>query len=124
MNLLLTITPRCTNAAMLRLLLFSVTYYIITVLLLCDCPLSSLIAMTYLLDESVGNVTRTLQERGMLQNSIIIFATDNGGPPAGMSFNHASNWPLRYYHAADSRALNSYILLRINQQNIVFAYYE
>ena len=53
--------------------------------------------MTYLLDESVGNVTRTLQEQGMLQNSIIIFATDNGGPPAGMSFNHASNWPLRYY---------------------------
>ena len=39
MNLLLTITPRCINAAMLRSLLFSVTYYIITVLL-CDCPLS------------------------------------------------------------------------------------
>ena len=67
----------------------SLCYYSVT--------LSSLTAMTYLLDESVGNVTRTLQEQGMLQNSIIIFATDNGGPPAGMSFNHASNWPLRYY---------------------------
>ena len=89
---------------------------IITVLLLCDSLLSFLTAMTYLLDESVGNVTRTLQEQGMLQNSIIIFATDNGGPPAGMSFTHASNWPLRYYHAADSRVLNSYVLLRINQQ--------
>ena len=52
-------------------------------------------AMTYLLDESVGNLTRTLDGQGMLDNSIIVFASDNGGPPAGISFNYASNWPLR-----------------------------
>lgn len=31
----------------------------------------------------------------MLQNSIIIFSTDNGGPAEGFNLNAASNWPLR-----------------------------
>jgi len=52
--------------------------------------------MAFLLDESIGNVTETLRETGMLENTVIIFSTDNGGPPHGMSFNHANNWPLRF----------------------------
>ena len=51
--------------------------------------------MLYKLDESVGKVTKALQENGMLKNSIIVFTTDNGGPAAGFDRNHASNWPLK-----------------------------
>nr|CAD7428337.1 unnamed protein product [Timema monikensis] len=47
------------------------------------------------LDESVGKVVTALQKRGLLQNSIIVFTTDNGGPAAGFNINAASNWPLR-----------------------------
>ena len=47
------------------------------------------------LDESVGRVVAALQTAGMLENSIIVFTTDNGGPAAGFDINHASNWPLR-----------------------------
>ncbi|PSN50831.1 Arylsulfatase B [Blattella germanica] len=47
------------------------------------------------LDESVGKVMEALQKVGMLQNSIVVFTTDNGGPAAGFNINAASNWPLR-----------------------------
>jgi len=47
------------------------------------------------LDDSVGNVTHALHQHGMLNNTIIIFSTDNGGPADGFNFNDASNWPLR-----------------------------
>ncbi|XP_021919137.1 arylsulfatase B-like isoform X3 [Zootermopsis nevadensis] len=47
------------------------------------------------LDESVGKVMGALHEAGMLQNCVIVFTTDNGGPAAGFNINAASNWPLR-----------------------------
>uniref|UniRef100_A0A146L2S6 Arylsulfatase B n=1 Tax=Lygus hesperus TaxID=30085 RepID=A0A146L2S6_LYGHE len=47
------------------------------------------------LDWSVGQVVNALKKRGMLENSIIIFSTDNGGPAGGFNLNAASNWPLR-----------------------------
>jgi arylsulfatase A-like enzyme len=47
------------------------------------------------LDESVGKVIEALFNNNMLQNSIIIFTTDNGGPADGFNINAASNWPLR-----------------------------
>ncbi|XP_059059474.1 arylsulfatase J [Achroia grisella] len=47
------------------------------------------------LDESVGKVVASLQSDGLLQNSIIIFSTDNGGPAEGFNSNAASNYPLR-----------------------------
>ncbi|ODN02400.1 Arylsulfatase J [Orchesella cincta] len=52
-------------------------------------------AMVQKLDDSVGSVVKTLQDEGMLNNSIIIFTTDNGGPAEGFNGNAASNWPLR-----------------------------
>ncbi|KAF2354381.1 Sulfatase N-terminal [Trinorchestia longiramus] len=47
------------------------------------------------LDESVGSVVKLLHERNMLDNTIIVFTTDNGGPAAGFNDNAASNWPLK-----------------------------
>jgi arylsulfatase A-like enzyme len=47
------------------------------------------------LDESVGKVMQALQDADILQDSIVVFTTDNGGPAAGFNINAASNWPLR-----------------------------
>lgn len=47
------------------------------------------------LDESVGAVVAALGRRNMLENSIIVFTTDNGGPAAGFNLNAASNFPLK-----------------------------
>jgi arylsulfatase A-like enzyme len=47
------------------------------------------------LDDSVGAVVNALAERNMLENSVIIFSTDNGGAAAGYDLNAASNYPLK-----------------------------
>nr|XP_022913475.1 arylsulfatase I [Onthophagus taurus] len=52
-------------------------------------------AMMVELDKSVGEVITSLSKKNMLQNSIIIFSTDNGGPAAGFNLNAASNFPLK-----------------------------
>ena len=51
--------------------------------------------MLYKLDESVGKVVQGLKENNMLQDSIIVFTTDNGGPASGFNQNAASNFPLK-----------------------------
>ena len=52
-------------------------------------------AMLYKLDESVGKVVMALKENNMLEDSIIVFTTDNGGPASGFNGNAASNFPLK-----------------------------
>ncbi|KAK3607928.1 hypothetical protein CHS0354_006522 [Potamilus streckersoni] len=47
------------------------------------------------LDDSVGSVVAALKSRGMMENSIIMFTTDNGGPANGFDANAANNFPLR-----------------------------
>ena len=47
--------------------------------------------MMQALDEGIKNITATLEANGFLDNTIIIFSTDNGGQTASGS----SNWPLR-----------------------------
>jgi len=47
------------------------------------------------LDESVGLVVQALSRAGMMENSIIVFTSDNGGAPEGFGKNRGSNWPLR-----------------------------
>ena len=42
-------------------------------------------------DEGIGNITSLLQEKNLLDNTVIIFTTDNGGQTKKGS----SNWPLR-----------------------------
>ncbi|XP_077494985.1 arylsulfatase B-like isoform X3 [Amblyomma americanum] len=47
------------------------------------------------LDESIGRLFSELHQRGMLSNSVVVFASDNGGSPWGPISNAGSNWPLR-----------------------------
>ncbi|KAK7452851.1 hypothetical protein BaRGS_00039675 [Batillaria attramentaria] len=48
-------------------------------------------AMVAAMDESIGNITDTLEAEGYTNNTIILFLSDNGGPTVGGS----SNYPLR-----------------------------
>lgn len=59
---------------------------------------SLLLGVMEALDDSLGAVVEALDATNMLQNSIIVFISDNGGPtsfPSVLLQNSASNWPLR-----------------------------
>lgn len=47
------------------------------------------------LDESVGLIISSLGKKGLLNNSIIVFAADNGAASEGHGGSYGSNWPLR-----------------------------
>ncbi|XP_034948970.1 arylsulfatase B-like [Chelonus insularis] len=51
--------------------------------------------MVSALDESVGHVVKALDQNNMLENSIIVFMSDNGAPTTGFLANYGSNYPLR-----------------------------
>ncbi|KAI5646462.1 sulfatase domain-containing protein [Phthorimaea operculella] len=51
--------------------------------------------MTKKLDDSVGEIVTTLLKHGFLDNTIIVFISDNGGMSIGVKKNYASNYPLR-----------------------------
>lgn len=52
-------------------------------------------AMMFRLDEGIGRVMRALEERSMLQNSVVLFFSDNGAAVTGSNMNVGSNYPLR-----------------------------
>lgn len=51
--------------------------------------------MVTAVDEGIGNITKALEEKGMLANSVVIVTTDNGGPIVDCAGIGASNRPLR-----------------------------
>ncbi|XP_041644922.1 arylsulfatase I [Cheilinus undulatus] len=48
-------------------------------------------AMLSCLDDGIGQVVQELKTRGLYQNSVLIYSSDNGGQP----LSGGSNWPLR-----------------------------
>jgi arylsulfatase B len=51
--------------------------------------------MVKALDDSVGKIVKSLQQAEMLENSIIVFISDNGALTAGFYGTTGSNYPLR-----------------------------
>lgn len=47
------------------------------------------------LDQSVGHIMEFLSQAGMLENTIIVYSSDNGGIPYGDHASRGYNWPLR-----------------------------
>ena len=52
-------------------------------------------AMAAFLDDAVGNVTAALRAAGMWDNTVIVLASDNGGPTGGDEGTFSNNFPLR-----------------------------
>lgn len=51
--------------------------------------------MVHSLDVAVGKIMTALRESGMLDNSVVLFYSDNGAPTIGQHANDGSNYPMR-----------------------------
>lgn len=55
-----------------------------------------IVAMVSKLDDSVGSIVQALMNKNILQNTVIVFISDNGAPTTGPGVkNWGSNYPLR-----------------------------
>ncbi len=79
-----------------------------------DLRMATYAAMVDCVDQGVGRLTRTLEELGIAENTLVIFMNDNGASPndrvrrgnfgepqttwnVGVGWAHSSNTPLKYY---------------------------
>lgn len=51
--------------------------------------------MVSILDKGVGKVVKALDEKGILNNTVILFMADNGAPTIGQWSNFGSNFPFK-----------------------------
>ncbi|BFZ05936.1 hypothetical protein BsWGS_08975 [Bradybaena similaris] len=56
-----------------------------------DPPRRLFAAMTTALDEGIGKIVTALKKKGIWNNTVLVFSTDNGADPR----NGGSNWPFR-----------------------------
>lgn len=69
------------------------------------------LAMVSMLDRSVGTVMSALREKQMLDNSIVIFMSDNGAQTQGIHANHGSNYPLKGVSLSDQFTITAELLI-------------
>ena len=55
----------------------------------------SILAMVSVMDEGVGNLTAALKAKGIYDDTLLIFSTDNGGPTNGNEGTWSNNYPMR-----------------------------
>ncbi len=73
------------------------------------------------LDESVGTIVKELGMRKLLNNSIIIFASDNGGAPEGIKITFYISWKnLRNNIAYTHKYLLRYYLHKLTKSVSIF----
>jgi len=52
-------------------------------------------AMVKYMDDAIGEIVALLKKRGMWENTLVVFQTDNGGPSFAGSPHTANNYPLK-----------------------------
>ena len=52
-------------------------------------------AMISVMDRGVGEVVQAIKQKGIMENTIIVFYSDNGAPTLGIHSTKGSNYPLK-----------------------------
>uniref|UniRef100_A0A336LN14 CSON003318 protein n=1 Tax=Culicoides sonorensis TaxID=179676 RepID=A0A336LN14_CULSO len=52
-------------------------------------------AMVSVIDDGIGDLIESLESKGILDNTIILFYSDNGAPTVGLHANKGSNYPFK-----------------------------
>lgn len=51
--------------------------------------------MISVMDQGIGKIITAVEKKGIMDNTIIMFYSDNGGPTQGQHATTGSNYPLR-----------------------------